>query len=110
MEPKRLREIAAEIAVYLKEFEADTKINAKRENGITPFWHAGAYHNGRYVGVIYVRYQGPTNLTRDQAERYLAWLDQGGKGKHGKAGIDVLDERRSAQPSGQKGRDERTGR
>jgi hypothetical protein len=85
----RLRDMAAKINSYLKKFEADPAINRARQegrNGLKPYYNAAACHSGRYVHVSYVSYQGGSNLTREQAERYLAWLEQGGIGKHHRAG------------------------
>src|SRR5258708_35698179 len=85
--PKRLRDIAESINGYLKKFETDAEINAKRpaireQDKIQPFFRAGAWHAGRYVAVQYVSYQGAHHFTRAEAEQYLAWLEQGGIGKH----------------------------
>jgi hypothetical protein len=78
-----LTEVAAKIDAYLKKFEADPKINVKLDSRtISPYWQAGAYQVGRFVGIIYVRFQGSFHLKRDEAEKYLAWLDAGNVGKH----------------------------
>ena len=78
-----LTQVAAKISEYLQKFEADPKINVKRDGGtISPYWQSGAYQAGRFVGVIYVRFQGSFTLKRDEAEKYLAWLEAGNVGKH----------------------------
>ena len=83
----RLREIAAKIDAHLKRFEADARINRPRAGTtLTPYWQAGAWHSGRWVHIIYVSYQGVRTLSRVQAEKYLAWLEQGGIGRHWRSG------------------------
>ena len=93
---KRLKcqEIAPRIDAHLRRFEADPVINAKRDvdpgrfgSGWTPYWNAGAYsgNGASRVYVTYVRYQGQTALTREEAQRYLEWLDAGNVGRHHEA-------------------------
>ncbi len=81
-----LTETAARISAHLKRFEADDGINrSKRQGaylGTKPYYGAGAIRSGRFVGVKYVSYQGRYNLKRDEAEAYLAWLDDGNVGRH----------------------------
>lgn len=78
-----LTEIAKRINGHLTRFEADPKINVRNATYQTqPYYHAGAYRAGAYVQVWYVSYQGKTNLKRDEAVRYLAWLDAGNVGSH----------------------------
>lgn len=78
----KLTETAAKIDAYLRLMEVDSKRN-KRPNGEgVRFWNAGALRGGRFVMVCYIRYQGWRSLTREEAERYLAWLDAGNYGKH----------------------------
>ena len=90
-----LTELAHKISAHLKRFEADPQINAPhKEQGIRPYFHAGAMKNGRWVAVVYVSFQGWTNLTRQHAERYLAWLDAGNIGKHSSVAADGARERR----------------
>jgi hypothetical protein len=82
----KLEEIADRINEHLKRFEADSVINAPNPNSKScPFYQAAAIRNGRYVAVKYVSYQHTSNLTRDEAEKYLAWLDAGNVGKHNQA-------------------------
>lgn len=85
MKPPKLREIAARISAHLKRFEADKTINAvdpSRKMAIPPYHQAGAVASGRWVYVRYVSFQGNANLSRSDAERYLAWLDAGNVGTH----------------------------
>jgi hypothetical protein len=78
-----LTEIARRIDAYLKRFEADPAINILTcRRYIHPYWKAGAYQTGRYVGIKYVSFQGAFNLTREEAEKYLDWLDAGNIGRH----------------------------
>lgn len=83
---RRMKDVAAAINVYLKRFEADTKVNSFPDGRKTkPFYFAQAWAAGRYVGIMYVNYQGSTFLKREDAEKYLAFLDGGGIGKHWRA-------------------------
>lgn len=78
-----LTEIGDRINRHLKRFEADPAINVRDpEYRMSRFYVANAARAGRYVQVTYVTYLGGTNLTRDEAERYLAWLDAGNVGRH----------------------------
>ena len=79
-EPK-LKEIAARIYAKLKQFAADPKVN-KRNGGVARFWMVNAYDAGRFVGVIYVSYQGPSMLKKQQALAYMEWLEAGNVGTH----------------------------
>lgn len=83
-------EIAARIHAHLKRFAADPKINKERtytKDGKEyfrgrPFYYAGAHASGRWVWVVYVTYQGGHALSKQDAERYLVWLDAGNVGRH----------------------------
>ena len=78
-----LTETAKRISTHLKRFEADPAINAVRANSQSrPYYGAGAIRLGRFVNVQYITYQGRTNLSRQRAEEYLAWLDDGNEGRH----------------------------
>lgn len=84
----KLREIAPQILEHLKRMEADPKINVQsgeRSTKLPPFWDSNAVYSGRYVYVTYVRYENISCLTKEQAEKYLAWLDAGNNGKHWEA-------------------------
>lgn len=85
---RTLVEIAQRIAAHLTRFEADKGPRGVnwwhdgKVNGTRPFFMTGAAKSGRYVGVSYVSYQGPTYLTKAEAARYLAALDAGFVGRH----------------------------
>ena len=82
----KLDEIAKRILAHLKRFEADPVINARnRKYGTTPYYYSMAYRAGSRVAVCYVTYQGASNLTKDEALKYLAWLDAGNVGRHWRA-------------------------
>jgi len=89
VERPSLKELTQRIDAHLKRMEADPSINVPRTHGTmttTPFYNAFAYHAGRYVGISCVSYQNHAdNLTRDEAEEYLAWLDAGNNGPPHKA-------------------------
>lgn len=81
-----LKRLARGINAHLKRFEADPKLNpdskGEKGGGLKPYYNAGAsYEKGRFIQVVYVSYQGSRSLDRDQATRYLAWLDSGKVGK-----------------------------
>lgn len=79
----KLKEIASRINAHLKRIEADPKLNPyDRPGGCRPYYMAGAWAAGRWVGVKYVSYQGFRNLSKADAERYLDWLDAGNVGRH----------------------------
>lgn len=80
-----LTEIAERINAHLKRFEADPKINCippGRSMKLHPYWHSRAYQAGNRVSIVYISFQGSTNLTREDAEMYMHWLDAGGIGAH----------------------------
>jgi hypothetical protein len=86
-----LATLAARIRVHLQRMEQDPKINVAKVGhrmGLQPYFLSWASRNGRFVGIRYVSFQGNTNLTREQAAQYLAWLDAGNNGKHHQAGVD----------------------
>lgn len=76
-----MRLLGKRINEHLKRFEReeDEKIGGSTRGS---YYNAGAGANGRYINVCYISYQGSTNLTRTDAERYLAWLDSGKVGRH----------------------------
>ncbi len=79
----RLTETAARISAHLKDFEADADINKVHPASQSrPYYYASAIRLGRFVGVQYISYQGRTNITRQEAEAYLAALDAGFVGTH----------------------------
>lgn len=82
----RLEDVANKILVHLKRFEADPEVNKAEikagKTRLTPYFWVNTWTAGRYVAVQYVSFQGSTNLTKDQALRYLEWLDKGNVGRH----------------------------
>jgi hypothetical protein len=82
----KLQEIADRIKAHLDRFESDKTINvAKDGRSIHPYYNANASVAGRYVRIVYVSFQGETNLSKSDATEYLQWLDAGNVGKHYKA-------------------------
>lgn len=82
-------EIAERIKAHLKAAEADEGWNwyerETRDGSLertSRFYNARCWRGGRWILVVYVSYQGRTPLTREEAERYLAWLDAGNRGRH----------------------------
>jgi hypothetical protein len=81
----KLAEIAERIREHLKRFEADPKINKTIERQgmkLPPWYYTGASYSGNRVYVWYVIFQGNCSLTKSQAIRYLAALDNGFVGQH----------------------------
>jgi hypothetical protein len=78
----KLKEIAEKIAVHLKRFEADEKINARYVGGTLPYYHPHAWPAGSRVGVRYVAFQVSWFLTKQEALDYLEALDGGFAGQH----------------------------
>jgi hypothetical protein len=79
----KLSEIARRINVHLKRFEKDGQINAPDPKYKTrPYYLAYANAGGRFVYVTYIAYQGRLRLKREEAIKYLDWLDGGNVGKH----------------------------
>lgn len=104
---RKMAEIAAEIDAILKRYEADKARNTIKwtdRNGVertnNHFYCAGAHASGRFVYVTYVSYQGTTALTRERAERYLAWLKAGGYGSHWAGERDAEPEDSPESPEG----------
>lgn len=77
----KLDEVASRIRAHLKQLENDEAWNVTKD-GRRRMWQAYATRAGSRVACTYVSYQGTTNLTRDEAMRYLAALDCGFKGRH----------------------------
>jgi hypothetical protein len=84
----KLIEIADRISAHLARFEADPIINAPAPSrmgsseGLKKYWHSRARQAGAYVGIVYIAYQGASNISKAEALRYLAWLDAGNVGRH----------------------------
>jgi hypothetical protein len=81
-EAQPLRETAEALRAHLERMERSPSINTVMHGTMKRFYNASAWVAGRYVGVRYISYQGNSNLTRADAEWYLAWLDGGGEGRH----------------------------
>ena len=79
-------ELAQRISAYLSKWEADrggvNKSLDGKAGGLRWYYNAGAHAAGRYVRICYVSYQGSRALTKDEAELYLAALDDGFIGTH----------------------------
>ena len=79
----KLKDIASRIDSHLKRFEHTPSLNPlDRKYGTRPYFWANSYAAGRFVYVTYISYQGTDHLTKDEATRYLAWLDAGNVGRH----------------------------
>ncbi len=79
-----LTELAERINKHLKRIERDPELNPIRKNAgnTRAFYYAAAYRGGQFCRVSYVSYQGALSLHREEAEKYLAWLDAGNNGTH----------------------------
>lgn len=79
------------IRAHLVAFEVDPIINEPKarpgSGGMKlPFlFEAGSFGERKYVYVQYKLNHGYSKLTRDEAERYLRWLDAGNVGRHHEA-------------------------
>lgn len=87
-----LTEIASRIQAHLNRFENDPTIASKEWTDskgevrqLTLFWETRAYRGGSRCVVRYVGYQHASSLTKDEAERYLDWLNAGNVGRHHEA-------------------------
>jgi hypothetical protein len=82
-----VNEIGKKIHAHLKRFERDPVINVRKsvEYGTVPYYNVyarGSGKTGKYVYITYISYQGHVRLSRDDAEKYLAWLEAGNVGRH----------------------------
>lgn len=75
----KIKEVADRIHAHLMRLEVE---NCPADGELPRFYHACAYRAGRFVGVIYVSYQGSYNLPLGLAVEYLEALDAGYDGKH----------------------------
>jgi hypothetical protein len=83
----KLKEIASRIAVHLKKFEGDPTLNLiVRSDGtkVSLCFMPNSWSGGRFVYVVYISYQGSSRLTKEEALKYLSWLDAGNVGRHHK--------------------------
>lgn len=79
----KLDEIAAKIGAHLKRMEADPEINRRiRNSHLALYWNARCVASGPKVFVSYVSFQGSSSLTKNEALKYLSWLDAGNNGTH----------------------------
>lgn len=78
----KLGEIAEKINAHLRRMAADPAINVEIRPGYHQFYEPWAGRSGNRCFVTYVAYQGPTGITKSQAIRYLASLDNGYVGRH----------------------------
>ena len=79
------KEIAARILVHLTKFEADPIINKETKRGgmlLKPYCNVNAYGNPKGISICYLSFQGVNQLNKEDAEKYLAWLDKGKVGTH----------------------------
>lgn len=78
------QDIVAKIDAHLKRIERDPKLNpTDPKYKVRQFYCASAsLENYNSVRLLYVAYQGDSHVTRDDAARYLAWLDAGNVGTH----------------------------
>lgn len=80
-------DIVAKINAHLKRVERDPKLNpTDPTHNVRWYYNAGAgVENYNSVRLVYISYQGSTNIDRADAARYLAWLDAGNVGRHHEA-------------------------
>lgn len=79
----KLVEIAKRIHAHLRRMENDPEVNTIIEGTtLRRFYNANAGRAGSYVGVTFVSYQEGRNLSKPDAEAYLAWLDAGNDGDY----------------------------
>lgn len=85
--PPSMKQIAGRIDAHLRRIEADPKLNKRLWPGkdFRLLFMSGCCAGGSRISVCYVSYQGRSSLTRDEATRYLAWLDAGNVGRHQEA-------------------------
>jgi hypothetical protein len=93
MRQRSLKEVASAIHSHLIRMEADPLINTKKPEGLPRLWHSNCFQSGRYVGVTYISFQGPSFITRSEAEMYLAALNAGDTRRH----FDVLRDERTRE-------------
>ena len=77
----KLDEIARRIDSHLRRFADDPAI-ARPDGRVTKYWFPNARHAGARVMIKYISYQFEHSLTKQEAWRYLAWLDAGNVGRH----------------------------
>lgn len=79
----KLAEISDRINLHLQRLEEDPVINIRQNaTGLLPYYKAHSVAVGRYVRIRYVSYQAASNLSKQDALRYLEALDAGSTEKH----------------------------
>lgn len=78
-----LAEIARRIEAHLTRFEKAQPRDATPAK--TLYWHSRAYRAGNRVAICYISYQVRSTLSKQEAVRYLSWLDAGNEGRHWEA-------------------------
>lgn len=78
----KLKDLAERIAAHLKRFEADPLLSRRKDKKTARFWSTSCVVNGRFVSVSYISYQGSSNMSKAEAQAYLAKLDAGYVGRH----------------------------
>ena len=73
-----IKEVAKKIDAHLKRLEALQPKDMEHKK----LYSSACTVAGRYASVWYVSYQGQHNMTREVAEAYLKYLDDGGTGNH----------------------------
>lgn len=81
----KVKEIASKITEHLKEWENDPTINvpikhANSSMSLRRFFNAAAFPKGNYIGISYVSYQGVFTIKKEEAVRYLGWIEEGNVG------------------------------
>lgn len=87
-----MKELATRIDAHLKRFEKNPVINAERfyvhpgtgekTSSGHPYYRAGAVASGRWIYVTYIAYQEHPHISKDEAIKYLAWLDASNVGRY----------------------------
>ncbi len=72
-----LKDIAHCIAVHLESMERKCKLAGR---DLPQYYFANAWRAGNKVGIRYISYQGISLLSKEQAVKYLKWLDEGNEG------------------------------
>ncbi len=80
-----MKELGQRINAHLLRLEADKKWNVRKDGKGSRLWNCGACASGKWIYITYVSYQGTRHVSRDDAEKYLAWLDAGHGGSHWQA-------------------------
>jgi hypothetical protein len=84
-EKRELEAVTNAIHAHFVRIEADEQLNQRIDFRGQPqvrLFNAQAWRYGRRVKVRYISYQGDSDLTMTEAQRYLAALDAGYTGRH----------------------------